>query len=205
MRNREDFVWTDTIASELGQELKNGIARHCSRARKNCASVGRSLHIRHVDAGVLLTREGLAKSGMVVAWAALAGHPLHPARVRKKSWLCDRGSPVPHAGHRHECRVIQRDIQHPRRPYPYAKPHEIWAPAVVAPNYPIHAWHRYMRRAYLEIQKLSAFSDVMATDVHQVLMMGDTGTESFSGVFLTGGAVVSQPQLSNTARFRIEK
>jgi putative ABC transport system permease protein len=28
----------------------------------------------------------------------------------------------------------------------------------------------------------------MATDVHQVLMTGDTGTESFYGVFLTGGA-----------------
>jgi putative ABC transport system permease protein len=73
-------------------------------------------------------------------------------------------------------------------PYPYAKPNEIWAPAVVAPNYPSHAWHRYTRREYSEIQKLSAFSDVMATDVHQVLMTGDTGTESFSGVFLTGGA-----------------
>jgi len=28
----------------------------------------------------------------------------------------------------------------------------------------------------------------MATDVHQVLMTGDTRTESFYGVFLTGGA-----------------
>jgi putative ABC transport system permease protein len=73
-------------------------------------------------------------------------------------------------------------------PYPYAKPNEIWAPAVVAPNYPMHAWHRYTRREYLELQKLSAFSEVMATDVHQVLMTGDTGTESFYGVFLTGGA-----------------
>jgi predicted permease len=73
-------------------------------------------------------------------------------------------------------------------PYPYAKPNEIWAPAVLGPNYPMHAWHRYTRREYSEIQKLSAFSDVMATDVHQVLMTGDTSTESFYGVFLTGGA-----------------
>jgi putative ABC transport system permease protein len=73
-------------------------------------------------------------------------------------------------------------------PYPYSKPSEIWAPAVVAPNHPSHAWHRYTRREYLEIQKLSSFSDVMATDVRQVLMMGDTGTESFYGVFLTGEA-----------------
>ena len=41
VRNREDLVWADAIASEPGRELKNGIARH----------FGRSLHIRHVDAG----------------------------------------------------------------------------------------------------------------------------------------------------------
>lgn len=73
-------------------------------------------------------------------------------------------------------------------PYPYARPNEIWAPAVVGPNYPAHAWHRYTRREFLEIQKLPAFSDVMATDVHSVLMTSDTSTESFYGVFLTGGA-----------------
>ncbi|HLY43016.1 MAG TPA: ABC transporter permease [Terracidiphilus sp.] len=73
-------------------------------------------------------------------------------------------------------------------PYPYAKPDEIWAPTIVAPNYPTHAWHRYTRREFQEIQKLPAFSDVMATDVHSVLMTGDHSTESFYGVFLTGGA-----------------
>ena len=73
-------------------------------------------------------------------------------------------------------------------PYPYAKPNEIWAPAVLGPNDPLHLWHRYTRREFLEIQKLPAFADVMATDVRQVLMMGDTGTESFYGVFLTGGS-----------------
>jgi putative ABC transport system permease protein len=73
-------------------------------------------------------------------------------------------------------------------PYPHTRPNEIWAPAVLGPNYPIHAWHRYTRREYLEIQKLSAFSDVMATDVHQVLMTGDNSTESLYGVLLTGGA-----------------
>ena len=73
-------------------------------------------------------------------------------------------------------------------PYPYAKPNEIWAPAVLGPNDPLRGWHRYTRREFLEIQKLPAFSDAMATDVHQVLMTGDTSTESFYGVFLTGGA-----------------
>ena len=73
-------------------------------------------------------------------------------------------------------------------PYPYAKPNEIWAPYVLGPNDPLRRWHSYTRREFLEIQNLSAFSDVMATDVHQVLMTGDTSTESFYGVFLTGGA-----------------
>ena len=73
-------------------------------------------------------------------------------------------------------------------PYPYSKPNEIWAPAIVAPNYPSHAWHRYTRRELLEIEKLPAFSAVMATDVESVLMTNDSSTESFYGVFLTGDA-----------------
>jgi putative ABC transport system permease protein len=73
-------------------------------------------------------------------------------------------------------------------PYPYAKPNEIWAPYVLGPNDQLRGWHRYTRREFLEIQKLPAFSDAMATDVHQVLMTGDTSTESFYGVFLTGQA-----------------
>src|SRR5580658_3693697 len=73
-------------------------------------------------------------------------------------------------------------------PYPYAKPNEIWAPYVLGPNDPLRGWHSYTRRELLEIQKLPAFSDAMATDVHRVLMTGDTSTESFYGVFLTGQA-----------------
>ena len=73
-------------------------------------------------------------------------------------------------------------------PYPYARPNEIWAPAVLGPKDSLRGWHRYTRREFLEIQKLPAFSDVMATDVHQVLMTGDSNTESFYGVFLTGSA-----------------
>lgn len=73
-------------------------------------------------------------------------------------------------------------------PYPYSKPNEIWAPAVLGPHDRLDYWHRYTRRELLEIQKLPAFSDVMATDVHAVLMTSDNSTESFYGVFLTGGA-----------------
>ena len=39
-------------------------------------------------------------------------------------------------------------------PYPYSKPNEIWAPAVVGPNDPVRGWHRYIKREFLEIQNL---------------------------------------------------
>jgi Ni,Fe-hydrogenase III small subunit/Pyruvate/2-oxoacid:ferredoxin oxidoreductase delta subunit len=41
VRKREDLVWTEALATQEAQELKNGIRR----------TFGRSLHIRHVDAG----------------------------------------------------------------------------------------------------------------------------------------------------------
>ena len=73
-------------------------------------------------------------------------------------------------------------------PYPYAKPNEIWAPAVLGPNDPVRGWHPYPLRQMREIQKLSAFSDVMATSPRQVMLTGDTNPESLYGVFVTGGA-----------------
>ena len=41
VRNREDLIWAEALASAPAQELKNGIRKHFKR----------SLHIRHVDAG----------------------------------------------------------------------------------------------------------------------------------------------------------
>ncbi len=74
-------------------------------------------------------------------------------------------------------------------PYPYAKPNEIWADAVVGPHDPVRGWHMYTRRELEEIQKLPAIADAMATDVKPVLLTGkDTDTESLTGVMLTGGA-----------------
>jgi putative ABC transport system permease protein len=73
-------------------------------------------------------------------------------------------------------------------PYPYARPNQIWAPAVLGPNDPVRGWHWYSLREMAEIQKLPAFSDVMATSVKPVMLTGGINPQSFYGVFLTGGA-----------------
>jgi putative ABC transport system permease protein len=73
-------------------------------------------------------------------------------------------------------------------PYPYAKPNEIWAPAVLAPKEKPRGWHAYSRRELTEIQKLPVFGEVMATTYEPVLMTGDSSPQSFDGVLLTGNA-----------------
>jgi putative ABC transport system permease protein len=73
-------------------------------------------------------------------------------------------------------------------PYPYARPNQIWAPAVLGPKDPVRGWHWYTQREMAEIQKLPAFSDVMATSVKPVMLTGGINPQSFYGVFLTGGA-----------------
>jgi predicted permease len=73
-------------------------------------------------------------------------------------------------------------------PYPYAKPDQIWAPAVLAPKARPDGWHSYSRREFAEIQKLPAFAEVMATTFQHVLMTGSSGPQSFDGVLLTGDA-----------------
>ncbi len=86
-------------------------------------------------------------------------------------------------------------------PYPYAKPDEIWAPAVVGPKEAVRDWHSYPRREFVEIQKLPAFSQVMATTLDTVLLTGDRAPESFGGVFLSGNAfnfIGVKPQIGRT-------
>jgi putative ABC transport system permease protein len=73
-------------------------------------------------------------------------------------------------------------------PYPYARPNQIWAPAVLGPNDAVHGWHWYRQRELDEIRQLPAFSDVMATSIRPVMLTGGTNPENFDGVFLTGGA-----------------
>lgn len=73
-------------------------------------------------------------------------------------------------------------------PYPYVKPDEIWAPAVVGPNDPVRFWHPYPLREVIEIAKLPAIADVMATSPRPVMLTGGTNPESVNGVYVTGGA-----------------
>ena len=73
-------------------------------------------------------------------------------------------------------------------PYPYAKPNEIWAPAVLRAKESPQGWHSYSRREFLEIQKLPAFREVMASSYEPMLLTGNRSPESFYGVRLTGGA-----------------
>ncbi|HXJ41248.1 MAG TPA: ABC transporter permease [Bryobacteraceae bacterium] len=73
-------------------------------------------------------------------------------------------------------------------PYPYARPNEIWAPAVTGPKEVAQGWHQYSRREYLEITKLPVFSAAMATDPQLALMTGERSPESVTAVTVTGGA-----------------
>src|SRR6478609_2024132 len=73
-------------------------------------------------------------------------------------------------------------------PYPYQKPDEIWAPAVVGPKDSSNGWHQYPRREFIEIQKLPGVAKGMATAYEPVLLTGEGSPESFYGVTLTGNA-----------------
>ncbi|MGC2299927.1 MAG: ABC transporter permease, partial [Acidobacteriaceae bacterium] len=73
-------------------------------------------------------------------------------------------------------------------PYPYARPNQIWAPAVLGPHDALRGWHWYSQREMEEIEKLPAFSEVMATSVKPVMLTGGINPENFYGVFLTGNA-----------------
>ncbi len=72
-------------------------------------------------------------------------------------------------------------------PYPYAKPVEIWAIGLRSQTgrdgrgiYPLED--------YLELTKLPAFADVMATSWETVLLTGEYAPESIRGVLLSGNA-----------------
>jgi len=71
-------------------------------------------------------------------------------------------------------------------PYPYARPGEIWAPAVRAID--DRGGHTYALDELRSLAEVPAFSDVMATSMETVLMTGEFAPESFGGVLLSGNA-----------------
>jgi predicted permease len=71
-------------------------------------------------------------------------------------------------------------------PYPYAQPHEIWAPVVNAKTG--RGGHGYTVGELREIRKLPAIGDAMATVYDTVLLAGDRTPENPGGVRLTGNA-----------------
>ena len=73
-------------------------------------------------------------------------------------------------------------------PYPYAKPYEIWAPQIRNIRNPQQWRGSHWLYEYLEMTKLPAFSDVMATSWENVLLTGDRAPEGFQGILMSGGA-----------------
>ena len=71
-------------------------------------------------------------------------------------------------------------------PYPYARPDEIWAPQVRGTDG--RGGHGHSLDEFLQMAKLSPFSDVMATSAETVLMTGDFTPESFGGILMSGSA-----------------
>ena len=73
-------------------------------------------------------------------------------------------------------------------PYPYAKPGEIRVPGLRSAE-DNQRMRPYQLNQYLELTKLPAFSDVMATGPGSVLLTGEFAPESLTGIRLTGNAL----------------
>src|SRR3989454_6585201 len=72
-------------------------------------------------------------------------------------------------------------------PYPYAKPGEIWTPGLRSVNAD-QRMRPYRPNEYLEMARLPAFSDVMATGPGSVLLTGEFAPESIRGIRVSGNA-----------------
>ena len=73
-------------------------------------------------------------------------------------------------------------------PYPYARTNEIWAPEIRNAKNPAQSRGIYRIPEYLEVSKLPAFADVMATSPENRLLTGAFAPENFTSVSLTGNA-----------------
>jgi putative ABC transport system permease protein len=73
-------------------------------------------------------------------------------------------------------------------PYPYARTAEIWSPAIHDLKNPQHVrnWHRI--REYVEVKKLPAFAETMATLPENRLLIGNGAPEEFEAVSVTANA-----------------
>src|SRR3989449_5695223 len=71
--------------------------------------------------------------------------------------------------------------------YPYAKPGEIWTPGLRSVNAD-QRMRPYRLSEYLEMARLPAFSDVMATGPGSVLLTGEFAPESIRGIRVSGNA-----------------
>jgi putative ABC transport system permease protein len=73
-------------------------------------------------------------------------------------------------------------------PYPYARPGEIWAPQIRDLKNPQQMRNFHHMREYVELKKLPAFRDTMATLPGNRLLTGDHAPESFSAISVTSNA-----------------
>src|SRR5258707_241765 len=73
-------------------------------------------------------------------------------------------------------------------PYPYARPGEIWSPAIRNAKDPNQGRGMYKAREVLRMRELPAFSMVMATLPENRVLKGDHALENFTSVQLTGNA-----------------
>ena len=72
-------------------------------------------------------------------------------------------------------------------PYPYAKANEIWAPLIRDLKNPQQrGFSVHQMRDYVELKKLPAWSDVMATLPEGRLLTSDHEPENFTAVSVTG-------------------
>src|SRR5262245_21482165 len=73
-------------------------------------------------------------------------------------------------------------------PYPYSKPHEIWAPSVRNATNPNQGRGVYKGRGVLVVRTVPALSVVMASMPEARMLKGERGPENFTTIQLTANA-----------------
>jgi predicted permease len=73
-------------------------------------------------------------------------------------------------------------------PYPYARPGEIWAPQIHDVKNPQQTRFSQAMHEYVELKKLPAFAETMATSPGNRLLTGDRAPETFLTIAVTANA-----------------